>query len=260
MAYVEISLLAGFKPFIPSYSFHHFYVVSPLPFCSYSDTVMILKGLYRVLLYTIQSFVDSFPELLLDFAASASDWGAGSLQVLELTPASPVSTCTRRPPSSRSAVFLNLRFYFTGPLQWHPDKAHQNPACLGLKGEIHTQPGEPRALHPGSCIKAEPQVLSLPDSSFDLSQKFPLKSSPTERSQVWWVWGLDLRAPECGFGGRNIRKNRELAKDSFHGPTVDLQSHILLEWGPELQGFLFTEMVQKESLANWCPSGSCGQW
>ena len=95
MAYVEISLLAGFKPFVPSYRFHHFYVVSPLPFCSYSDTVMILKGLYRVLLYTIQSFVDSFPELLLDFAASASDWGAGSLQVLELTPASPVSTCTR---------------------------------------------------------------------------------------------------------------------------------------------------------------------
>ena len=253
MAYVEISLLTSFKFLITSDIFHHFYVVSSLPFCNYLDTGMVL------IRKMIQSIVDSFPELPCCRCLSVC-LGAGSLQVLELTPASPVSTCTRKPPSSRSAVLLNLRFYFTGPLQWHPDKAHQNPACLGLNGEIHTQPGEPRALHPGSCIKAEPQVLSLPDSSFDLSQKFPLKSSPTERSQVWWVWGLDLRAPECGFGGRNIRKNRELAKDSFHGPTVDLQIHILLEWGLELQGFLFTEMAQKESSAKWCPSGSCGQW
>ena len=111
MAYVEISLLAGFKPFIPSYSFHHFYVVSPLPFCNYLDTGMVL------IRKMIESIVDSFRELLRAVAASASDWGAGSMQVLELTPASPVSTCTRRPPSSRSAVFLNLRFYFTGPLQ-----------------------------------------------------------------------------------------------------------------------------------------------
>ena len=46
----------------------------------------------------IQSTVESLPELLHAVAASASIWGAGSLQVLELTPASPVSTCTQVTP------------------------------------------------------------------------------------------------------------------------------------------------------------------
>ena len=55
------------------------------------------------------------PWLVRAVAASASVWGAGSLQVLELTQASPVSTSTRWPPSLRSAVSLNPRVYFTGP-------------------------------------------------------------------------------------------------------------------------------------------------
>ena len=63
----------------------------------------------------IQSPVESSPELLHAVAASASVWGAGSLGFLELTPASPVSTCSRCPPSLRPAVLLNPRVYFTGP-------------------------------------------------------------------------------------------------------------------------------------------------
>ena len=109
MAYVEISLLAGFIPLITSHIFHHFCVASPLPFCSYSDIVTVL--ITRI----IQSTVESSPELLHAAAASSSVWGAGSLGLLELTAASPVSKCTRRPPSSRSAVLLSPRFNFTGP-------------------------------------------------------------------------------------------------------------------------------------------------
>ena len=109
MASVEISFLTGFKSLIMSYIFHHFYTVSFPPLCNCRDIVMVLiRGI-------IQSTVESSPELLHAVAASASVWGAGSLQVLELTPASPVSTCTRWPPSLRSAVLLNPRFYFTGP-------------------------------------------------------------------------------------------------------------------------------------------------
>ena len=43
----------------------------------------------------IESTVESLPELLHAVDASASVWGGGSLQVLELTPASPVNTYTR---------------------------------------------------------------------------------------------------------------------------------------------------------------------
>ena len=82
MAYGEISLLTGFKFLITSCTFHHFCVVSPLPFCNYLDTGMVL------IRKIIQSIVDSFPKLLHAVAASASVWGSGSLQVLELTPAS----------------------------------------------------------------------------------------------------------------------------------------------------------------------------
>ena len=42
-------------------------------------------------------------------------------------------------------------------------------------------------------------------------------------------------------------QNRELAKDVFNDPTSDLQIHNFLEWGPDLEGFIFTEMFQKES-------------
>ena len=89
MASVEISFLTGFKSLIMSYIFHHFYTVSFPPLCNCRDIVMVLiRGI-------IQSTVESSPELLHAVTASASVWGAGSLQVLELTPASPVSTCTR---------------------------------------------------------------------------------------------------------------------------------------------------------------------
>ena len=67
------------------------------------------------------------PWLLRAGAASASVWGAGSLLVLELTPASPVSTCTTWPPSLRPAVLLNPRVYCTGPrLQWHPQSSPES--------------------------------------------------------------------------------------------------------------------------------------
>ena len=42
-------------------------------------------------------------------------------------------------------------------------------------------------------------------------------------------------------------QNRELAKDVFNDPTSDLQIHNFLEWGPDLEGFIITEMFQKES-------------
>ena len=42
-------------------------------------------------------------------------------------------------------------------------------------------------------------------------------------------------------------QNRELPKDLFNDPTSDLQIHNFLEWGPDLEGFTFTEMIQKES-------------
>ena len=70
----------------------------------------------------IQSTVESLSELLHDVAASASVWGAGSLQVLELTSASPMSTCTRWPPSLRPAGMLNPRVYFIGPPSMTPSE------------------------------------------------------------------------------------------------------------------------------------------
>ena len=59
------------------------------PVFIYLDTVVFL--LRRI----IQSSAESSLELLHAVAASASVWGAGSLQVLEVTAASPVSTGTR---------------------------------------------------------------------------------------------------------------------------------------------------------------------
>ena len=44
------------------------------------------------------------------------------------------------------------------------------------------------------------------------------------------------------------------ADDSINGHTVDLQIDNFLEWGPDHQAFVFTEMIQKESLAKWFPS------
>ena len=130
MTYVEISLLTGFQFLITSDIFHHFYVVSPLPFCNYLDPVMVL------IRNIVQSTVESFPELLHAVAASASVWGAGSVQVLELTPASPVSACTSWPPSLRSAVLLNPRVYSQAPVQSHRESiSRQVDKSGGPKGE-----------------------------------------------------------------------------------------------------------------------------
>ena len=43
--------------------------------------------------------------------------------------------------------------------------------------------------------------------------------------------------------------------DSFHVPTSDLHIHNLSEWDSDLEGFVFTEMFQKESLTKCFPSG-----
>ena len=65
---MEVSLHTSFKFLITSDTFHHFYVVSPLPFCNYLDTGMVL------IRKMIESIVDSFRELLRAVAASASVW------------------------------------------------------------------------------------------------------------------------------------------------------------------------------------------
>ena len=51
------------------------------------------------------------------------------------------------------------------------------------------------------------------------------------------------------------QKKMGFADDSINSHTVDLQIDNFLEWGPDHQGFVFIEMVQKESLAKWFPSG-----
>ena len=128
MAYVEISLLTSFKFLITSDIVHHFYVVSSLPFCNYLDTGMVL------IRKMIQSIVDSFPELPCCCCLSVC-LGAGSLQVLELTPASPVSTSTRWPRSLRPAVLLNPRVYCTGPVQSHWESPFLGRLIRGPQGE-----------------------------------------------------------------------------------------------------------------------------
>ena len=37
-------------------------------------------------------------------------------------------------------------------------------------------------------------------------------------------------------------QNRELAKGIFNDLTSDLQIHNFLQWGPDLEGFIFTEI------------------
>ena len=55
--------------------------------------------------------------------------------------------------------------------------------------------------------------------------------------------------------GKKHQKKMGFADDSFHSPNVDLQIHKFLKWEPDHQGLVFIEMVQKESLAKWFPSG-----
>ena len=49
--------------------------------------------------------------------------------------------------------------------------------------------------------------------------------------------------------GKKHQKKMGFADDSSNGHTVDLQIDNFLEWGPDHQGFVFIETVQKESLA-----------
>ena len=113
------------------------------------------------------------PWLLRAGAASASVWGAGSLQVLKLTPASPVSTCTTWPPSLRPAVLLNPRVYCTGPPSMTPSELTRillllvwmDPSTLGL--------GSPQHFTQGHLERPESQLLplSVPGSHLDLPKK-----------------------------------------------------------------------------------------
>ena len=55
--------------------------------------------------------------------------------------------------------------------------------------------------------------------------------------------------------GKKHQKKMGFADDSFHSPNVHLQIHKFLKWEPDHQGLVFIEMVQKESLGKWFPSG-----
>ena len=86
-----ISFHTAFKLQIIGYFPSFLHCTPPPPhqlLCNCWDIVMVLGRI-------IESTVDCLPELLHAVDASASVWGAGSLQVLELTPASPVNTYTR---------------------------------------------------------------------------------------------------------------------------------------------------------------------
>ena len=147
------------------------------------------------------------PWLVRAVAASASVWGAGSLQVLELTPASPVSTSTRWPPSLRSAVLPNPRVYCTGPPSMTPSELTRILLLLVWMDPSMLSLGSPQHFTQGPLERPEPQVLelSLPGSSLTSLRNSHPKPSPPEMSQLCWVRGLKLRAPECGSWGRSIR-------------------------------------------------------
>ena len=92
-------------------------------------------------------------------------------------------------------------------------------------------------------------MFSLPDSSFDLSQKFLPEILPYR--EVLGVVSVRLWAQDSWtmVWEKKHQKKMGLADDSINGHTVDLQIDNFLEWGPDHQGFIFIETVQKESLA-----------
>ena len=134
--------------------------------CSCRDIVTVL--IKRI----IHSTVQSSPELLYAVAASASVWGAGSLQVLELTPASRVSTCTRKPPSLRPAGLLNPRACSQAPLQCHPHRATKILVLFVWMDTSTLSLESPQHFTQGFLWKPEPQLLplSLLTSIHDLTQ------------------------------------------------------------------------------------------
>ena len=109
MASVEISPLLAWNS-------HKFIYFPPFLCCISSPILKLLRHCDGSNKKDHTEYCWEPPWLLRAVAASASVWGPGSLQVLELTPASPVSTFTRWPPSLRPAVLLKPRVYFTGPL------------------------------------------------------------------------------------------------------------------------------------------------
>ena len=132
-------------------------------------------------------------------------------------------------------------------------RAHQNPTHLVWMDRSTLSLGSPQHFTQGPLERPEPQVLelSLLGSSLTSPRNSCPKPFPPERSQLCWVWGLKLRAPECGSWRRSIRINRELAEDSFHGLTWNLQIHNLSEWGSDLMGLYTLNWFRK----NLWPSG-----
>ena len=91
-------------------------------------------------------------------------------------------------------------------------------------------------------------MFSLADSSFDLSQKSLPEILPYR--EVLGVVSVRLWAQDSWtLVWKKKQKKMGFADDSINGRTVDLQIDNFLEWGPDHQGFVFIEMVQKESLA-----------
>ena len=127
----------------------------------YLDIVVVL--IRRI----IQSSVESSPELLHAVAASVSVWGGGSLQFLELTAASPVSTCIRWPLPWHQQFCWTPGSTAQGPLQWYPQSSPKSCSSLFEWTHPHSAYGAHRT---SPRVTSEPQVLefSLPGSSLDL--------------------------------------------------------------------------------------------
>ena len=115
MASVEISPLLAWNS-------HKFIYFPPFLCCISSPILKLLRHCDGSNKKDHTEYCWEPPWQLRAVAASASVWGQGRLQVLELTQASPVSTFTRWPPSLRSAVLRNPRVYCTGPSSMTPSQ------------------------------------------------------------------------------------------------------------------------------------------
>ena len=146
---------------------------------------------------SIQSTVESSPELLHAVAASASVWGA-SLQVLELKPASPVSACTRWPPSLRSAVLLNPRVYSQAPIQSHWESQFLGRLIsLGVpkeRGVWNSQGGrKTKFFFPCTFLRIMKQIILLEESLWKKKKKKNFLANPVVLKCKLWEcvqWGL----------------------------------------------------------------------
>ena len=126
---------------------HHLSIVLFPPLCNCRDIVMVL--IRRI----IQSTVESFPDcsvLLLPQRLSRQQAACRSLNshqpILWAPPLDdplPWDQLSCQTPGSTAQASL----------QWHPQSSPESYSS-GLNGPIHTQPGEPTALHPGPLRKA----------------------------------------------------------------------------------------------------------